>query len=181
MRISMIAAMANNRVIGKDGDLPWHLPDDLRHFKQTTLNHPVLMGRKTLDEVLGRIGKPLPGRRNLVLSRDRDLAVAGAETFADLDEAIGTVRASGAAELFIIGGGQIYRLAMPHAERMYLTRVEAEVEGDTRFPQFDQGWQLVSQEHHPADERHAHAFRFELWERQPAAASDERPAQPNGR
>ncbi len=185
-RISMIVAMAHQRVIGRDGDLPWHLPDDLRHFKATTLRHPVLMGRKTFDSILGRLGKALPGRRNLVLSRDPSYHAAGAETFTTLDQALLAADCDGErktyskgnddrSELFVIGGAEIYRLALPFAERLFLTRVDATIDGDTRFPRLDDDWRLVSQEAHPADPRHAYPFTFELWQREAA-----QPAPPLG-
>ncbi len=165
MRVSIIVAMAQGRVIGRDGDLPWHLPDDLKHFKTVTLGHPVLMGRKTFDSIHARLGKALPGRRNLVLSRDPAYQAPGAETFVDLDQALQAAAEGATDELFVIGGAEIYRLALPRADRLYLTQVDAEVEGDTYFPPLGSDWRQVSDELHAADSKHSYAFRFQLWER----------------
>jgi dihydrofolate reductase len=125
MRISLIAALSRNRVIGLENRLPWRLPEDLKRFKELTMGHPVLMGRKTAES----IGKPLPGRLNLVVSR----------TGLSLKEAIDRARESGTDELFVIGGEQIYRQTLPLADRLYLTLVDSEVEGDAFFPEWDAG------------------------------------------
>jgi len=154
-----VAALAENRVIGRDGGLPWRLPDDLRRFRRLTTGHAVVMGRRTFES----IGRALPGRRNLVVTR-RGLDAPGIETFASLEAALAAVADD--PEPFVIGGEALYRAALPRAERLYLTRVEAEVEGDARFPEVDEeAFVLVSEERHETDERHAHAFRFEVWER----------------
>lgn len=159
--VSLIAAMAENRVIGKGGGLPWHLPDDLRHFKRLTVDHTVIMGRKTFDE----IRHPLANRRNVVVSRNPAFRPPGVTVVPSLEEAL----ALGATEreVFVIGGGEIYRAALPHADRIYLTVVHAEVEGDTWFPSFEDtdGWVLESEDRHPADHRHAHAFTFRTYRR----------------
>lgn len=163
--ISLIAAMGRNRVIGRDGQMPWHLPDDLKYFKQKTLGHTVIMGRKTWDAM----GRMLPNRRNVVVSRNADFRADGAIVVNSLDEALrhGSEGAAGQQELFVIGGEQIYRMAMEKADRIYLTRIDAEFQGDAYFPEFDERhWRCVSREPHPADERHAHKFAFEVWERQ---------------
>lgn len=164
-RISLIAAVSENGVIGRDGDLPWRLPDDMRRFKRITTGHPVIMGRRTLESMDGR---PLPERRNIVLTR-RDperLGVAGdgIEVARDLDDALR--RAGDADEVFVIGGEAVYRAALPRADRIYLTRVHTSVEGDVHFPEIDfDAWVVVGAERHEADERHAHAFTFTTYER----------------
>ena len=159
MRLSLIAAVARNGVIGRDNDLPWRLSADLRHFRQLTTGHPIVMGRKTWES----IGRPLPGRRNIVLSRDPDFVADGAEVFPALDEALGAVAEE--EEVFIIGGAALYAGALPRADRLHLTRVDAEVEGDVHFPEFDgDRWVCVSRESHPADERNEYAYAFEVWE-----------------
>lgn len=155
MIVSLIAAMAENRVIGRDGGLPWRLPDDLKRFKALTIDHTVIMGRKTFDEVK----RPLANRRNVVISRDPSFRPHGVTAVPSLEEAL----ALGATEeeVFVIGGGEIYRLALPRADRLYLTIVHAEVDGDTFFPPFDEAaWVLEEELHHPADERHLYAFTF---------------------
>jgi len=132
--LALIVAVGRKGVIGKEGGLPWRISEDLRHFKRTTSGHAVIMGRKTYDG----IGKPLPNRRNIVVTRQRGLALAGCEVVSDLDEAIRLARA-GDAEPFVIGGGEIYRLALPKVTRMYMTFVDREAEGDVRFPDYDAG------------------------------------------
>ncbi len=161
-RTSLIAAVAENGVIGRAGGLPWHLPDDLKHFKRLTVDHTVIMGRKTFDEVK----RPLPNRRNVVISRDPTFHPAGVTVVSSLLEALAL--GSSEDEVFVIGGGEIYRLAMPGADRLYLTIVHASVEGDTYFPGFDhQAWALEDEHHHPADERHPISFTFRTYQRLP--------------
>ncbi len=160
MTISMIAAMARNRVIGRDGQLPWRLPDDMAHFMKHTRGHAVIMGRRTFDTLDG----PLPNRNNIILTRQRDLAVNGATIVHTLEQAIAA--AGDDDEPFIAGGEDIYRLALPRADRIYLTVVHASPDGDTRFPPFDASdWQIVENIHHPADDRHTHAFDFLTYQR----------------
>lgn len=132
-RLVLIAAVARNGVIGRDNGLPWHLPADLAHFRERTRGRPVLMGRRTWDSLPPRF-RPLPGRRNLVLSANPGWEAAGAERVASIDEALG--RCAGASELMVIGGEALYRLALPHADELELTEVDAEVEGDAVFPQW---------------------------------------------
>ncbi len=129
----MIVAMAKNRVIGKNGQLPWHLPSDLKRFKDLTMGHTLLMGRKTFES----IGKALPGRRTIVVSRNPDYRMDGCETAADIDSAMRLVRSTD--ELFICGGAEIYRQTLPLVERIYLTELESAMEGDTFFPQLPPG------------------------------------------
>ena len=156
MIVSLIAAVGARNEIGKDGRMPWHLPADLRHFKTQTLGKPVLMGRKTL----AAIGRPLPQRRNLVLTRDVAFQVPGCETVTSLDDAI--VRAAPAPELMVIGGGEVYRLAWTRAERIYLTRIAADIVGaDTFFPKWDSAhWRETSREDHHSDAQNPHDYSF---------------------
>jgi dihydrofolate reductase len=162
MRVSIVVAMAENRVIGQGNALPWRLPEDLKAFKRLTSGHAVVMGRKTFES----IGKPLPQRLNIVISRQQDYDAAGAKVVASLERAMEVARQAGQQEVFIIGGEAIYRLALPLADRLYLTRVHGEVEGDVRFPQLDEAaWELVEQRRCEADERHAFAYTFERYER----------------
>lgn len=161
----MIAALADNRVIGLANKMPWHLPADLKHFKAMTLGKPIIMGRKTWDS----LGRPLPGRLNLVVSRQPDLQLEGAETFTRLDAARTRAeqwaREQGVGELMLIGGAQLYAQALSQAQRLYLTRIEADPEGDAFFPAFDEAqWQRVDSQAHPA-EGEAPAYRFEIWQR----------------
>jgi dihydrofolate reductase len=164
--ISLVAAVASNRVIGRGGRLPWRLPDDLRHFRATTLGKPVIMGRRTFES----IGKPLPGRRNVIVTRDPAFSVEGCCVAHDLDVALDL--AGAAPEIVVIGGASLYLDFLPRAERIYLTEVHAEVDGDAFFPDLNPAdWIEASRERHPADERHEHAFSFvELWRRMPDAA-----------
>lgn len=159
--VCLIAAMAENRVIGRGGGLPWRLPDDLKHFKRLTVDHTVIMGRKTFDE----IRHPLANRRNVVISRNPAFRPPGATVVPSLAEAL----ALGATEreVFVIGGGEIYRQALPLADRIYLTVVHGLVEGDTWFPAFETtaGWVLEEETPHPADDRHAYPFTFRTYRR----------------
>ena len=163
MRISLVVAASRNDVIGREGELPWRLPDDLRHFKRLTTGKAVIMGRRTFES----IGRPLPERRNIVMTRDEEFAAEGCEMASSLTEAMDLVK--GADEVMIIGGGQVYRDFLPLADRIYLTRVQAEVDGDTKFPEIDENlWRLVSSEHHEADDKHGYAFDFLVFDRRPA-------------
>jgi len=159
--LTLIAALSHNRVIGRDNRLPWRLPADLRFFKQTTMGKPLLMGRRTWES----IGRPLPGRRMIVLSHDPIACLApGCVIVRSLDEAL---NAAGAApEIMVIGGASLYAQTLPLAKRLYLTIIEAEIPGDTWFPEWDQqDWRLVWEEMHPADTDHAWPYRFQRWER----------------
>ncbi|EPU1980241.1 type 3 dihydrofolate reductase [Escherichia coli] len=161
MQISMIAAMAHDRVIGLDNQMPWHMPADLAHFKRVTLGKPVLMGRKTFES----IGRPLPGRRNLVISRNPAYQAEGVEVIDSVEAALALL-GEGVDELMVIGGGHLYGQLLPRADRLYLTRIDLVVAGDTRFPAFDdEQWRLVESEAHPADEKNPHPYRFETWQR----------------
>ncbi len=142
MKIAMIAAMANNRVIGKDNQMPWHLPEDLKHFKAMTLGKPIVMGRKTFES----IGRPLPGRLNIVVSRQEDLTIDGVTCVTSFDSAI-KVAGDNCEELVVIGGGQLYASLLPKADTLYLTQINLDVEGDTYFPDWDDGsWQEINLE-----------------------------------
>ncbi|MEZ9594842.1 type 3 dihydrofolate reductase [Shewanella sp. 10N.261.52.F9] len=141
MKIAMIAAMANNRVIGKDNQMPWHLPEDLRHFKAMTLGKPVVMGRKTYES----IGRPLPGRHNIVISRQADLLIDGVTTVTSFEAA--KLVAGACEELVVIGGGQLYQMLLPQANILYLTEIALDVEGDTHFPEWNDGsWLEISRD-----------------------------------
>ena len=169
--LSLIVAMDRGGLIGRDGDLPWRLPNDLKHFRQQTLGKTVLMGRRTWAS----LGGPLPQRENWVLTRDRDFRAEGARVFHALDEALKAHNArlasraltpSPAAELMVIGGAELYRQALPLAQRLYLTEIDAELDGDTRFPAFERDdWREIASESRPADERHAWPYRFVTLER----------------
>lgn len=146
MKIALIVAASQNNVIGLDNQLPWHLPEDLQYFKSVTMGKPILMGRKTYDS----IGRPLPGRTNIVMTRDANWTADGVEVVNDLDSAIAASKkacaAAGSDELMIIGGEQIYRKFLPVASKLYLTKVEAEIEGDAYFPAIDSTqWQQVAE------------------------------------
>lgn len=160
--LALIAAVAQNRVIGRDGGLPWRLPEDLKRFRRLTLGHIMLMGRKTFAS----LGKPLDGRDNWVLTRDPSFAPpAGVRAFASLETALAAHAEAGGA-LFVIGGAGLFRETLPLAARLELTEVLAEVQGDVRFPEFDRGvWRETACEAHAADARHAYACRFVTLER----------------
>jgi dihydrofolate reductase len=161
--ISLIVAMAQNGVIGRDNSLPWRLPEDLKRFRAFTLGKPILMGRKTFDS----IGRPLPGRTNLVLTRDRSWFAAGVIVVHSVEEALAQAGAS--EELVAIGGAEIYRLVLPFARRIYLTHVHADVPGDIYFPDFDPTqWADVECSTHPADDEHAYPITFVTLERRNA-------------
>lgn len=159
-QLALIAALARNRVIGRDNRLPWRLPADLRFFKQTTMGKPLLMGRRTWES----IGRPLPGRRMMVLSRDPNYQAPGCTVARSLDEALDV--AGAVPEIMVIGGASLYEQTLPLAEHLYLTRVEADLPGDTWFPEWNEwDWRLVWEAAHPADTEHAWPYRFQRWER----------------
>ncbi|HHX35403.1 MAG TPA: dihydrofolate reductase [Gammaproteobacteria bacterium] len=163
--VSLIVAATRNQVIGQDNQMPWHLPNDLRYFKQRTLGKPIIMGRKTWES----LGRPLPGRLNIVISRQNDIALEGAEIFTDLAQAIQRgqewATEQGVDEVMVIGGGQIYQQALALAQRVYLTRIELELEGDTFFPVLDaQHWQQTDAQTHPAQNQEP-GYTFEVWQR----------------
>ncbi len=152
--------MGKNRVIGANGAIPWRLPNELQLFKRVTMGHHIIMGRKTWES----IGRLLPGRTTVIVTRQKDYAVAGAVVKNSLDQAL--IACGGDNEVFVIGGGELYRAALPIAQRIYLTTVDAEPEGDTRMPEFDTAeWREISTESFAADEKHAYGYRFSVLER----------------
>ena len=162
----MIVAMAENRVIGRDNKLPWYLPNDLKYFKQVTMGKPILMGRKTYES----IGKPLPGRTNIVITRNTSWQAEGVKVVHSLDEALTLARSiaeiDGQQELMVIGGDQIYQSALPQADRLYLTEVHAEVEGDAYFAEFDRDrWQEVGRERFEAEGPNPYDYSFVVLDR----------------
>ena len=179
MRIAILVAQATNRVIGRDGDLPWRLSNDLRNFKRLTMSHPIIMGRKTMDS----IGRLLPGRQTIILTRDKTYAFDGAKIAHTWEDALKTaeqyeskrIKDAGTedagkepkpAEAFIVGGAEIYALAIPHTHRIYMTEVDAVVEGDTFFPQLDrEDWNVIAEERFPADDKNDHPHSFVTLER----------------
>ena len=158
MLISLIAALDRNRAIGRDNDLPWRLPDDLKRFKALTLGKPILMGRKTAES----LGRALPGRRNLVLTRSGRVPFGGMQAVASVEEALVVARGDDASELCVIGGAEIYALTLPMATRMYLTHVDTAVEGaDAFFPAFVAAqWKVIARQEHAIDAKHGLAFEF---------------------
>ena len=162
MRVSLIAAVAANGVIGRGGGLPWDLPDDRAFFRRTTLGHHVLMGRRTYEET----GQPLDRRANVVITRNPRFCAPGCQVVSSLRAGLELAREAGESEAFVIGGAQIYAEALPLADRMILTRIDQSFEGDTRFVDWDPAeWREVWREHHSADDRHASAFAFARLER----------------
>ncbi len=160
-RLSAVAAMSENRVIGVGNGLPWSLPNEMAQFRALTLGHPIIMGRTTYA---ANGGKPLPHRRNLVLTRQANYTAPGAEVFASLDAALAATADD--CEPFITGGAEIYRLALPRLDRIYLTEVHATLEGDTFFPELDPAaWTVTDARHHHADARHHHAFTVRTLDR----------------
>ena len=158
-KISLIVAVAQNGIIGTGGTMPWHITEDFRHFKEVTLGHSVIMGRKTYES----IGRPLPRRRNIVITRNTDLKIEGCEMAPSLEGAL--AMCDGEEEVFIIGGGQIYHQAMPLAHKLYITHVGVDVEGDTRFPEIDSSWHEVKREEWERGSEFPHSFAFVDYER----------------
>ncbi len=157
--ISIIVAASENDVIGVDGELPWRLPADLKHFKATTLGKPVIMGRKTWES----LGRPLPGRQNIVITRQAGYSAPGCDVVASPGDALQACNA--AAEVMVIGGSQIYAMFLRLAKRVYLTRVHTELAGDAYFPSLDDSWVLLEEDAHPSDDTHAHPFTIMTFER----------------
>jgi dihydrofolate reductase len=158
--ISIIVAASTNNVIGTQGELPWRLSDDLRHFKKVTMGKPIIMGRKTWES----IGRALPGRQNIVVTRQSGYEAEGCDVVTSVRDAVSL--AGDADEVMVIGGSQIYDLALPMVQRLYLTRVHADVDGDAHFPPVDENdWQLVSDELHSADDRNEFDYSFRIYER----------------
>ncbi|MBI1286708.1 MAG: dihydrofolate reductase [Flavobacteriales bacterium] len=156
--ITIIVAADENNVIGKDNDLIWHLPDDLKFFKQKTSGHPIVMGRKTYESV----GRPLPNRTNIIITRDKGFQAEGCVVVNALDEALSVAKDD---EIFIVGGAEIYKQAFPITDRIYLTRVHGTFDGDRFFPELGNEWKEVESVLHPKDEKHVCAFTFKTYEK----------------
>lgn len=162
MILSIVVAASTNNVIGKDNGLLWHLPNDMKFFKNTTWGMPVIMGRKTFES----LGKPLTGRTNIVITRQKEFLGEGIKIVSNIEEAMRVASDADAREAFIIGGGEIYKQTLPLVHRIYLTRVHAILEGDTFFPAFDENnWQLLSQLDFNADEKHLYDYCFQVWQK----------------
>lgn len=160
MKISIVAAIAKNRVIGKNNRLPWRLPRDMQHFREVTTGKPVIMGRKTFES----IGKALPGRKNIILTRDSNFRAEGCVVVHSVEEALAAVE--GTQEIMVIGGAEIYKAFLPRVERMYLTEIHADFEGDTFFPEYDPSeWQETERQDFPADEKNPYRYSFVVFER----------------
>lgn len=161
MIVKAIVAYADNKVIGKDNDLIWHLPVDLKHFKKHTAGKTIIMGRKTWDSLGGR---PLPNRRHIVITRQHEFSAQGAEVVGTLESALELAQSE--AEVFIVGGAQIYELALPKTDWLEITEVHATPEGDAFFPEWNSSeFELTAEEHHPRDENHQYSFTFKTWKR----------------
>lgn len=158
MIVSAIAALSKNKVIGKNNDLPWKLPDDTKFFMETTKGHHVIMGRKNYESLKGKF-KPLPNRTNIIITRQKDFQAPGCIVLHNVEEGLRIAAKNGEEECFIIGGAEIYALAMPNTNRLYLTEIDAVVDGDTFFPTVDKKeWNEMSRHHHASDDRHAFSF-----------------------
>lgn len=157
MKISLIVAQSKNHVIGKNNKMPWHLPADLKNFKNITMGKPIIMGRRTFES----IGKPLPGRRNIVISRDTHLQIAGCDVFHSIEDALSSVKNE--SEVMIIGGANLYAQTISCAHTIYLTVIDAEFDGDTFFPALSDGWVLQSEEKFSADEKNHYAYCFQVY------------------
>ena len=162
MILSLLVAAAENNVIGKNNQLPWHLPNDLRYFKNQTWGMPILMGRKTFES----IGKPLPGRKNIVITRNKNWKAEGAIVVHSLEEAIQLAEKDGVKEIFVIGGAEIFNDAFDKADRLYLTRIHEDIDGDTYLKGMKESdWEMVKNRFCTADEKNAYDHSFQLWER----------------
>jgi dihydrofolate reductase len=164
MIVSLIAAATENRVIGKNGDMPWNMPDDLTYFMHTTRGHHVIMGRRTFEA--NSISKPLPDRTNIIITSNKDYSASGAIVVAGMDEALDIARKNKEKEAFVIGGEQIFRLALPFADRIYLTLIHTRLEGDTFFPETDKNvWKTIKTSPRKKDAQHKYDFTFYIYER----------------
>lgn len=161
MLISLLLAADENNVIGKNNTLPWHLPNDLKYFKNLTWGMPVLMGRKTYES----IGKPLPGRRNIVITRSSQWKAEGVDVVDSIDGAVSVAKESEVKEIFIIGGAEIFNTVLPQSNRVYLTRIHHRFEGDVFFPVLNEEWLLVKEQHCAPDEKNKYPHTFQVWER----------------
>lgn len=168
MKISLIVAKSKNNVIGNNNQLPWRLPADLAHFKKMTIGKPIIMGRKTFES----IGRPLPGRRNIVVSRDKQLMIAGCEVFHSIDDALNAVKTE--QEVIIIGGANLYGQVLNRAHCIYMTVIDAAFEGDAFFPELNQDhWKLVSEKKYTADEKNKYSYVFLVFERSVVSAENQ--------
>lgn len=164
MIITLVVAASTNNAIGKNNQLLWHLPNDMKYFKNLTWGMPVVMGRKTFEA----LGKPLKGRKNIVLTKQAGWKAAGAVAVKNFDDALFFIKEMEVKEVMVIGGGQIYRSVLDMANRIHITRVDAQLEADTFFPSIDPAaWRLVSRQDHEADEKHKYNYSFQVWERMP--------------
>jgi dihydrofolate reductase len=165
MIVSLVAAVAKNFVIGKNNGLPWRLPDDMKFFMETTKGHYVILGRKNFESLPHKF-QPLPDRTNVVVTRQKDYKAHGALVVHSIEDALKVAEVNKESEVMVIGGSDIYTLALPMANRLYITEVNAEVEGDVYFPKFDKTeWTEISRLAHPADERHVYSFDFVVYEK----------------
>ena len=166
MTVSLIVAVSENKVIGKDNDLAWHLPDDMKFFKDTTKGHYVIMGRKNYESIPHKF-RPLPKRTNVIVTRQNNYKAEGCLVVNSIEEALKLAHEAEDNEPFVIGGGQIYKHAIEHnlVDRVYLTRVHTEIDGDTYFEDLDDSWKLVHADLHPSDDKHPFAFTFQTFER----------------
>ena len=170
MVISFIVAASENNVIGKDNQLPWHLPTDMKYFKNITWGMPVIMGRKSFEA----LGKPLNGRKNIVITRNRNWKASGVQVVHSIDKAIILASQTDAKEIFITGGAEIFRAALPSADKIYLTRVHGNFDGDAFFPELnDDEWKLTRGFDCEPDEKNAYALSFQVWEKKPPSANGE--------
>lgn len=160
--LSLIVAMANNRVIGKNNDMPWHLPNDLRHFKETTLDHTIIMGRKTFDS----LGRVLPKRKHIVLTRSEHTFPDEVTVLHHIDDLLAYVEKNKDEEMFVIGGGQLFEIMLPHVQKMYITLIDETFEGDVFFPAFDKKeWNLISEQKGVKNEKNPYDYYFLVYER----------------
>ena len=159
MKISIIVAKSKNNVIGKNNQLPWYLPADLHHFKSITMGKPIIMGRKTAES----IGKPLPGRRNIIITRDKNFHANGCDVVHSIDDALNAEKTE--KEVMIIGGANLYSQFLPRADCIYMTIIDAELEGDIFFPELNSEWKLTSEEKFSGDEKNKYAYRFLIYRR----------------
>lgn len=164
--ISLVVAVSENGVIGRGGELPWHLPADLKYFSELTKGHVVVMGRRTYESIIKKLGTPLPERQNIVLTTKKDFIAVGGTVVSSWEELEKAVHPSGPEEVFVIGGSQVFKEALPKAECLYKTTVHARVEGDAFFPTINPSeWRLLKEVHRPADEKNQYAMTFAVYER----------------
>jgi len=165
MNISIIVAVAKNGVIGKNNDMPWHFPDDMKYFMQTTKNHHVILGRKNYDSLPLKF-KPLPNRTNIIVTRQENFIVPNCIIVHHIEDGVALAHKNGEQELFVIGGAEIYKLALPFTDTLYITEIDAEIDGDTYFPSWNKNeWKEISRQHHPIDEKHQFAFDFVVYQK----------------